>query len=243
MECSNILTSIGLGNRTTDVKLCISLGERSDKPRPQIVILKYETTRTALLESARHLRNTDYADISIIPDLTPTQRKEEAALHEEMEWKNKDELTTDDIKKNLRWKVVGPRGAKRLIKTTVRDWSQGNIRGRGRGRGLPPCATARSTAGVRLGTPAVPLPGRGQPVIRPVTLLPPPDQQASRKRTSDRGMPGAATTTPTELDEEGEGERMGTARTWQQRRRRWKTRPEAQPASVKSYIYELAERY
>jgi hypothetical protein len=204
MECSNILRSIGQGNRTTDVKLCRRLGERSDEPRPLIVILRNESTRSALLESARLLRNTDYADVSIVPDLTPTQRNEEAALHEEMERKNRDELTTDDIQKNLRWKVVGPRGARRLIKTTARDWQQGNNnRGRGRGRGMPPRATARTTAGVRLGTPVVPTPaGRGQPVIRPVTLLPPPEQQASRKRTRDKATPAAATTSTTERDEE-----------------------------------------
>jgi hypothetical protein len=205
LECSNILRSIGLGNRTADVKLCRRLGERGDEPRPLIIILRNESTRTALLESARLLRNTDYVDVSIVPNLTLTQRNEEAALHEEMDRRNRDDLTTDDAKKNLRWNVVGPRGARRIIKTTARDWPQGNNT-RGRGRGQPPRATARSAAGVRLGTPVVPIPtGRGQPVIRPVTLLPPPDQQASRKRTRERMAPAAAVaaaTPTTEQDEE-----------------------------------------
>jgi hypothetical protein len=209
LECANILQAIGLGNKYDDIKLCRRLGEMGDEPRPLIVILRSEATRTALLESARHLRNTDYDYISIVPDLTKSQRNEEAALHEEMERKNKDELTTDDIQKNLRWKVVGPRGARRLVKMVARDRPLGNFRGRG--RGLPartPARGAARPAGVRLGTPVVPQPaGRGQPTIRPVTLLPPPDQHASRKRTRDKATAAATTG---EMAAEADGPDMTT---------------------------------
>jgi hypothetical protein len=46
-----------------------------------------------------------YNDVSIVPDLTPSQRKEEAALHEEMDRKNRDELTEEEKQKTRdgRW--------------------------------------------------------------------------------------------------------------------------------------------
>jgi hypothetical protein len=75
LECSNILRAIGLGNSCADIKLCRRLGEKSDEPRPLIVILRSEATRTALLESARHLRNTQYSFVSIVPDLTKNQTR------------------------------------------------------------------------------------------------------------------------------------------------------------------------
>jgi hypothetical protein len=121
-----------------------------------------------------------------------------------MERKNKDELTTDDIQKNLLWKVVGPRGARRLVKMDAMDWPMGNTRGRGRSlpERTPARGAARSAARIRLGTPVVPQPaGRGQPAIKPVALLPPPDQQAMSKRTRDRVTAAAAGETTMVADE------------------------------------------
>jgi hypothetical protein len=182
--CNNILATVGLGEWSGDIKLCRRLGEKGNEPRPLIVYLKTETTRTALLEAARHLRNSTFNDVSIVPDLTPAQRQEEAALSAEMEKKNREELTEEDIQKNLKWRVVGPRGAKRLIKTFARDGPPGPPRGRGRGR--PSFSNVRHPAAASR-APTVPLPvGRGQPVIRPPALLPTPEQvQAARKRSRE----------------------------------------------------------
>jgi hypothetical protein len=209
--CGLIFTAIGLGEWTCDIKMCRRLGERGDNPRPLIIYLKNETTRTALLESAKHLRSTNYQEVSIVPDLTPAQRQEEIALSAEMERRNKDDLSEDDIQKNLVWRVVGPRGAKRLVKIAARDRPAPPPRGRGRGahrgsaRGGHPAARPaqyRHPAPTR--TPTVPLPiGQGQPVIRPVTLLPPPDaNQTTRKRSRDAAA--AARARGTEHVEESE---------------------------------------
>jgi hypothetical protein len=183
--CNSIFNTIGLGDWTHDIKACRRIGERRDEPRPLLVILRCETTRTALLEAARHLRNTPYAEVSIVPDLTPAQRQEEAALNLEMERRNKDELTDDDVQKNLKWHVVGPRGARRLIKSYARNQS-GPTATRGRGGGQRYMRGPRpASSSTRGRVPTVPQPlGRGQPIIQPVTLLPPPPD--SRKRTRDQ---------------------------------------------------------
>jgi hypothetical protein len=217
--CSNIFAAIGLKDWTCDIKLCRRLGERGNNPRPLIIYLKNETTRTALLESAKHLRDTEHCEVSIVPDLTPAQRQEEVALSAEMERRNNEELTEDDVQKNLVWKVVGPRGAKRLVKIAARDRPVPPARGRGRGayrgsaRGGHPATRPnpyRHPANPTI-RPTVPLPiGQGQPVIRPVTLLPPPDSAQTRKRnreaaTRTRG-PGQAEESVEEMEDDQEEE-------------------------------------
>jgi hypothetical protein len=203
--CNNILETIGLREWAGDIKLCRRLGERGDEPRPLIVYLKTETTRTAILEAAKHLRNTALSEVSIVPDLTPAQRQEEAALSAEMERRNKEELTEEDRQKNLKWRVVGPRGAKRIVKTAARDWQPMPARGRGRGRGRATAArsfTTRppqpATTGARPPTVSQPT---GQPVIRPIALLPPPET-ATRKRSRDAAMRARGPV----LSEDGTGE-------------------------------------
>jgi hypothetical protein len=205
--CCNIFTTIGLSEWTSDIKFCRRLGERGNDPRPLIVYLKTEATRSTLLDAAKHLRNTTYADISIVPDLTPAQRQEEIALGEEMDRRNRDELTPDDVQKNLKWQLVGPRGAKRLIKSFARTSQQGG-RGRGQrpsqqgGRGRP------STAAARLRAPLVPQPmGRGQQTIGPPPLLPPPPrQQNKRKRDTPAAHRTAEAENEMEEDETAEEE-------------------------------------
>jgi hypothetical protein len=134
--------------------------------------MRKEAAKTAILEAARELRNTEYKDVSIVPDLTPLQRKEEAGLAEEAERRNRSELTQDDQQKNLRWLVVGPRGARRLIKAKARA-ELGGAKGGRTSRG------ARG-GGTRGGTrPAVPQPSGRQPVLPGPELLP------SRKRNRE----------------------------------------------------------
>jgi hypothetical protein len=129
LECSNIFKAAGVAEQSRDIKVCRRLGEKGNEPRPVVVVMKREAARTAVLEAARQLKNTEYKDVSIVPDLTPMQRKEEAGLADEAEKKNRDELSEEDRQKNLRWTVVGQRGARRIIKTQARP--EGGWRGRG----------------------------------------------------------------------------------------------------------------
>jgi hypothetical protein len=70
------------------------------------------------------LRNTQFAEVVIIPDLTQEQRKDEADMVNEAEMRNRD-LSEEDRAKNLEWMVVGGRGERRMIKGAQRTATRG----------------------------------------------------------------------------------------------------------------------
>jgi hypothetical protein len=205
-ECGNILREIGLAAEAVNIKLCRRIGEKGDEPRPLIVVLRSEASRAAILDSARYLRDTPYNEISIVPDLTYTQRQEEADLAEEAERKNREELTEEDQQKNLKWQVVGPRGAKKLVKTYARGWQNPPPRGRGVPRGGP-----RGARGSTRGLARPPL----QPTVRmpaPNLLPPQPPQQQQpllhqqqQQQARKRGRAEAAAAAAATEDDDQEG--------------------------------------
>ena len=73
--------------------------------------------------------------------MTVQQRKEENSMIAEVERMNEEELTDEDRAKTLRWLVVGPRGAKKIIKGIPREQQYG--RGAPRGRGFVPRVRSR----------------------------------------------------------------------------------------------------
>ena len=83
-----------------------------------------------ILERSRYLRNTRYEAVSIVPDLTQSQRRVEQRLRAEADRRNQ-ELTNEDRERNLRWIVVGGRGEKRLIKGTEREDQNNDREGTG----------------------------------------------------------------------------------------------------------------
>ena len=97
------------------VNFCRRVGEKGEEPRPLVVGFHEEATRKKVLKGAKNLRNSQQSHVTIAPDLTKLQRKAEDDLKIEAAEKNK-QLTTEDRAKNLQGLVVGPRGAKRLIK-------------------------------------------------------------------------------------------------------------------------------
>ena len=52
-----------------------------------------------------------------------------------MDRRNEEDLTEDDRAKNLRWRMAGPKGAKRIIKGFHREQTWRGTMRRGRGRG------------------------------------------------------------------------------------------------------------
>jgi hypothetical protein len=66
-------------------------------------------------------------------------------MQEEADRRNEEDLTKEDVSKNLCWKVVGQRGEKRLIKGYNRE---GNSK-RGRGRGTRTTRAGRASRGQR----------------------------------------------------------------------------------------------
>lgn len=72
------------------IKFLYRAGERreTNRPRPIILALKDSGARQYVLANTRMLANSEFSKISIIPDLTKQQRKEEDGLRKDMDKKN-----------------------------------------------------------------------------------------------------------------------------------------------------------
>lgn len=109
------------------------LGEKSsdpEKPRPIRIMLKSKEKRNLILDCAPNLRNSKFDEVSIAPDLTMKQRKEEDRLRREADKLNK-EMSEEDAK-NWEHVLVGRRGERILIKRRKKDMERTKKRGRER---------------------------------------------------------------------------------------------------------------
>ena len=120
-ECERIFGGMRARTRRHQIRFCRRVGERGNDPRPIVIGLYTEEERRHLLERSRELKNTMYSCVTIVPDMTKSQRRGEMRLREEAERRNHEDLTEVDREKNLKWVVVGSRGEKRLIKGTERE--------------------------------------------------------------------------------------------------------------------------
>jgi hypothetical protein len=94
-----------------DIKFCRRVGPRTDRPRPLIVGFYNAAIRGKVLRA-------DYAqcteDVSVGPDLTKRQREEEMEIWKEKDMKNQNR-SAEEKAKNLVWRLVGPKGDRRLV--------------------------------------------------------------------------------------------------------------------------------
>ena len=132
-QCMDIFQVQGLEYDCEVIKFCRRVGAAAEGPRPMVIGFYTDMERSMVLRRADRLKDTDYSDVKIAPDLTKRQRKEERDLWQEQEDRNK-MRTEDQIQKNLSWAVVGARGEKRLILQPRTSAQRGGPRGRGRGR-------------------------------------------------------------------------------------------------------------
>jgi hypothetical protein len=164
-SCNNIFRALDMDfNGDSAVKFCRRVGEKGEGPRPLIVGLKREWQKEDLMEAAKNLRDTPFADVVIIPDLTKEQRREEAEMISEVEKRNS-ELSQEDKAKNLEWMVVGARGERRMIKGAAR--ARGG-RGAARGAGGGQMARGGAALGAALAPellPARPASGAWDPMV------------------------------------------------------------------------------
>ena len=154
--CENIFRGLKLGLTAESLTFCRRVGERGRGPRPVIVGLHNFRDRAAVLRA--DTRNTEYEEVTFGPDLTKKQREEDVEMWNEMERRNK-QLSHDDQTKNLVWRLVGPKGARRLVKGVRREGQEERPGRRGgagstglRGRGSTAArgtATARGLRGPR----------------------------------------------------------------------------------------------
>jgi hypothetical protein len=171
-------------HESSDVEFCRRVGEKSEKARPLVVGFFTEWAKETVLKYTKNLAESEMSEVTIVPDLTEKQRRAEKDLLAEAERRNRDELTNDDVSKNLSWKIVGRKGQKRLVKAF--DGNRGN-RGAGRGRGavalgrgLLPAPEGSSRGWVPRGRGPGRPPGRGAAVGRGAAQ---PSDDLTRKRT------------------------------------------------------------
>ena len=103
----NILGSISITFKSKDtVKFCRRVGEVSEtRLRPLVVGFRREVFREEILEKARLLKDTDFSEIGITPDLTHEQRAEDDEMAKEAEKRNL-ERKEDERSKNVEWILV-----------------------------------------------------------------------------------------------------------------------------------------
>lgn len=106
----------------TSVLFSRRIGKQApNRIRPLLVCMRKEADKMAALENAKLLIHTEYDKVNIVPDLTQKQREEDKKLRDLAARRNREELTEDDKSKNLRWVVLGKKGARRLAKLVSRE--------------------------------------------------------------------------------------------------------------------------
>ena len=124
LECEKLFIAMKARTRYQSVRFCRRIGERGGDPRPLVFGVYSEEEKRHLLEKAKELLYTRYEHISIVPDMTKSQRSGEQKLRHEANQRNS-QLSEEDRSKNLKWLVVGKRGEKRLIKGVEREGQWG----------------------------------------------------------------------------------------------------------------------
>jgi hypothetical protein len=120
-SCVNIFKALKLNIGEDAIRFCRRVGEKKEEQRPMVVGFWAEGDKCLLLRNARHLEKTIFKEVTVGPDLTKKQRAEEAEMREEADRRNREELTEEDVSKNLKWTIMGDRVKKSLIKTVARE--------------------------------------------------------------------------------------------------------------------------
>ena len=134
-EIGSLLQQIELPNTIKeDIAVIRRLGKRLDadgehqnegadsvstpaKPRPLLVSFKSPITRKEILGNAKKLSKSQLKHISVCPDLTKNQQKEDKKLREEVKQLNTE--NPSDEKGDFLWKVVGVSGQSNRRKVKI----------------------------------------------------------------------------------------------------------------------------
>jgi hypothetical protein len=114
-RCLNLFKDARLTEN--DIKFCRRVGARKERGRPLIIGFYNKATRDRIVKAELP------EDITVGPDMTKKQREEEIEIWKEMEDKNKSR-TEDQVAKNLYWRLVGPKGERRLVLGPARSQVQ-----------------------------------------------------------------------------------------------------------------------
>lgn len=122
-----------------DIKFVARIGEAGDKIRPLTVGLRSPETRDSILNHAFKLKDSIYSDISISPDLTKIQLKEDKELQKQADAQNN--ALTGDEAKNYMFKLIGIRGQRIIKKVKRSDNSQNQDKNQNKAKKNPPKRT------------------------------------------------------------------------------------------------------
>ena len=123
-ECERLFIAMKARTRYQGVRFCRRIGERGTDPRPVVFGVYSEDEKRHLLEKSKELKYTRYENVTVVPDMTKSQRRGEQKLRDEADNRNA-QLSDVDRAKNLKWIIVGKRGEKRLIKGLEREGQWG----------------------------------------------------------------------------------------------------------------------
>jgi hypothetical protein len=124
-SCDNIFRAMEANVKSRQaIKFCRRIGEKKETPRPMLIGLWAESDKKEIMSKAKRLQKSNMREVTIGPDLTYQQRKEEKDLEKKAAAKNQ-QRTEEEKSKNLMWMVVGKKGEKRLIKGVPREREEG----------------------------------------------------------------------------------------------------------------------
>jgi hypothetical protein len=106
--CLDLFSSQNINVRESDIKFCRRVGQRREKERPVVLGLFNQALKSKILRASYG------EEVTVGPDMTKKQREEEAEIWKELDQKNKTR-TEDQVSKNLMWRMVGPKGERRLV--------------------------------------------------------------------------------------------------------------------------------
>ena len=110
-----------------DVKFAARIGKLTEdaesNPRPLKICFRNNRVREELFTKARILPSTRYHEVSIVPDLTDKQRKEDKQLYKEAEKLNA-EMSREEAE-NFMYRCIGRRGERTIAKVRRRTGEGG----------------------------------------------------------------------------------------------------------------------
>ena len=88
IECEKLFIAMKARTRYEAVRFCRRIGERGEDPRPLVIGVYNEDEKRHLLEKARELLYTHFENVTIVPDMTKSQRRGEQRLRQEADQRN-----------------------------------------------------------------------------------------------------------------------------------------------------------
>ena len=100
-ECEKLFITMKARTRYQAIRFCRRIGERDSDPRPLVFGVHTEDEKRHILEKSRELLYTRYENVTVVPNMTKSQRKGEQQLRDEAARRNT-QLTEEDRNKNLK---------------------------------------------------------------------------------------------------------------------------------------------